>query len=212
MRYLRHLLAVLALSSLAWTGNLQAAETYQILGQLAPGADTATVTISNATPGVITWNSHPLAAGDQVEFTTTGSLPTGLSTGTKYFVISSGIGSNSFQVSATRGGSAINTSSAGSGTHTAYGYQAAYTPSGSNSAVLSSMHVCNRSSSSDTVRIAVVADTSAIANKNWIAYGTAVAGNDCIYPGSTTLQNGGYIYIFSNNGTTNINLFGAEEN
>lgn len=77
-----------------------------------------TPTISNASPAVVTLTSHGLVVGDSIYFTTTGALPTGLSINTLYYVISAGFGANSFQISATRGGSAINTSSAGSGTHT----------------------------------------------------------------------------------------------
>lgn len=86
------------------------------------GADCApesTVTISNAEPAVVTWTGHGLAAGQPVVFSTTGSLPTGLTAGTVYYVISAGLTTDAFQVSATAGGAAIDTSGAGSGTHTA---------------------------------------------------------------------------------------------
>jgi len=112
---------MMALSS-AITKRLDAA---WVVGTNQGGLDTGslstwtgTVTISNATPAVVTWTSHPLVAGDKVVFTTTGALPTGLTVGQTYYVISTGLGANSFQVSATPGGTAINTSSAGSGTHT----------------------------------------------------------------------------------------------
>jgi hypothetical protein len=86
------------------------------------GTKTATVagtcTISNASPAVITI-TNTCAAGDLVVFSTTGALPTGLTAGTIYYVISAGLSTSSFEVSATSGGSAINTSSAGSGTQTA---------------------------------------------------------------------------------------------
>ncbi len=82
-------------------------------------AATGTVTISQATPGVVTWTAHGLSAGAPVVFTTTGALPAGLTAGTTYYVLSSGLTANSFQVGATAGGAAINTTSAGSGTHTA---------------------------------------------------------------------------------------------
>jgi hypothetical protein len=78
---------------------------------------TSAVTITNASPGVVTWTAHGLQAGDAVVFTTTGSLPTGLTAGTVYYVKAPA--ANTFTVSATVGGAAINTSSAGSGTHTA---------------------------------------------------------------------------------------------
>lgn len=77
----------------------------------------ATVTITIASPGVATWNSHPLQNGDPVRLQTTGALPTGLAINTTYYVVSAG--ANTFQLSATRGGSAINTSGTQSGTHTA---------------------------------------------------------------------------------------------
>lgn len=73
-------------------------------------------TISNASPGVVTRAAHGLVNGDAIYFTTTGALPTGLAANTRYFVVSSA--TNTFSVSATRGGAAINTSSAGSGVHT----------------------------------------------------------------------------------------------
>jgi microcystin-dependent protein len=53
-----------------------------------------------------------------VYFTTTGALPTGISANTLYYVISAGFGANSFEISASRGGSAVNTSGSQSGTHT----------------------------------------------------------------------------------------------
>lgn len=80
---------------------------------------TATVTISVATPGVVTWNAHGLLAGQPVVFITTGVLPTGLTAGTTYYVHATGLTANTFSVSATVGGSAIATTAAGSGVHTA---------------------------------------------------------------------------------------------
>lgn len=80
-----------------------------------------TVTITIATPGVFTTPSaHGYIAGDQVSFTTTGALPTGILTATVYYVISASLTSTTFQLSATLGGSAINTSGSQSGVHTVY--------------------------------------------------------------------------------------------
>lgn len=76
----------------------------------------ATVTISIATPGVVTWNAHGLMAGQQVQLSTTGALPTGLAAATTYFVIP--VDANSFQLSATQNGAAINTTGSQSGVHT----------------------------------------------------------------------------------------------
>ena len=83
-----------------------------------PIPKSATVTISNASPGVITWTGHGLAVNTPVVFSTTGALPTGLTAGTTYYV-KTVLDASTFTVSATVGGTAVNTSSAGSGTHTA---------------------------------------------------------------------------------------------
>lgn len=81
----------------------------------------STVTISIASPGVVTWNNHRLNANDPVIFTTTGNLTSGLTAGTTYYVVGASITTNTFQVSATSGGSAINTTGNQSGTHTIIG-------------------------------------------------------------------------------------------
>jgi microcystin-dependent protein len=83
---------------------------------VVPSLGVATITI--ATPGVVTCNSHGLIAGDTVIFTTTGSLPTGLLNSAYYFVIATGLTSNAFQLSASDGGAAINTTGSQSGVHT----------------------------------------------------------------------------------------------
>lgn len=85
--------------------------------------NTSTVTISNASPGVISWTTHGLNIGSGLNFTTSGGLPTGLSVGTNYYVCTTGFGVNSFSVATSVdnafAGTCVNTSSAGSGTHTA---------------------------------------------------------------------------------------------
>lgn len=78
------------------------------------------VTISQASPGVVTWANHGLAAGTVVTLTTSGTLPTGLSPSTTYYVAASPApATNTFSLTAMPGGTAINTTGAGSGTHTA---------------------------------------------------------------------------------------------
>lgn len=75
-----------------------------------------TITVTIATPGVVTWTSHVLENGDPVVFTTTGILPTGITAGTTYYVINKA--TNTFQIAATVGGAAINTTGSQSGVHT----------------------------------------------------------------------------------------------
>jgi microcystin-dependent protein len=80
--------------------------------------------ITAASPGVVTVSSPdiPVSNGDAIIFIGSGSLPTGLTKGTQYFIVSAGVdGSDTFRVAATRGGAAINTSgSAMSGSILAY--------------------------------------------------------------------------------------------
>lgn len=75
----------------------------------------ATITI--ASPAVFTLAAHGYVADQAVTFTTTGSLPTGLSTSTTYYILSTGLTNDSFRVSTSVGGAAVNTSGTQSGTH-----------------------------------------------------------------------------------------------
>jgi hypothetical protein len=85
--------------------------------------NTATVTMTSANPCVITWTAHGLPVNTPVVFTTTGDLPTNIVAGTTYYIISTGLTTNEFQVSASLGGSAIDgTAGAQSGTHTGVAY------------------------------------------------------------------------------------------
>jgi microcystin-dependent protein len=88
-------------------------------------ASVGTCTITTASPAVVSLTAHGLVEGDAIYFTTTGTLPTGLSADTTYYVKSTG-NANTFQVSLTRtssataftAGTAVNATVAGSGTHT----------------------------------------------------------------------------------------------
>lgn len=84
------------------------------------GGRTFTVTI--ASPGVFTLNSHLFYEGQPVVLSTSGALPTGLSAATVYFLTATSLATNTFTLSATRGGAAINTSGSQSGTHTCTTY------------------------------------------------------------------------------------------
>jgi hypothetical protein len=80
-------------------------------------AQTFTVTI--ASPAVFSLTGHGFYEGMPLVFTTSGALPTGLTAGTTYFVIATGLTANAFEVSTSVGGSVVNTSGSQSGTHTA---------------------------------------------------------------------------------------------
>ena len=74
-------------------------------------------TVTLASPGVFTSTAHGLQIGAAIRFTTTGTLPTGLTAGVTYYVIATAFDANTFEVSLTPGGAAVNTSVAQSGVH-----------------------------------------------------------------------------------------------
>jgi hypothetical protein len=72
-------------------------------------------TISVGAPGVVTKAGHGFAIGDAVQFTA-GTVPTGLSLNTTYYIVAVGFTSGLFSVALTPSGSAITTTGvAGSG-------------------------------------------------------------------------------------------------
>jgi len=76
------------------------------------------ITVTIATPGVVTYVAHGMVANDAFEFATTGALPTGITAGTTYYVSATGLTADTFQFSATAGGASINTTGSQSGVHT----------------------------------------------------------------------------------------------
>ena len=90
---------------------------------LAAGQQTLT-SISVGTPAVFTINDHGLQAGASLVFSTTGTLPTGITAGKEYYIAENGLTNNTFRITETFGGTVlINTTGAGSGTHS---YQRLY--------------------------------------------------------------------------------------
>lgn len=112
--------ALAGTSKVDLTANVTAALTAVSLELNAWRNGTATITI--ASPGVVTFNSHLLNSinfYDPITFTTTGALPTGLSANTIYYAQS--VTTNTFRlIPAVGPGTAINTSGSQSGTHTCW--------------------------------------------------------------------------------------------
>jgi hypothetical protein len=81
----------------------------------------ATITVTIATPAVVSWTGHGLHEGSPVIFTTTGALPTGITAGTIYYV-GAAPGANSFNIATSianaAAGTLVNTSGSQSGVHT----------------------------------------------------------------------------------------------
>lgn len=84
---------------------------------IAPGSQTLT-SISVGDPAVFTKTDHRLQAGATLRFSTSGTLPTGLSANTEYYVLGDGLTNNEFRVTAIFDGTIpVATTGAGSGTH-----------------------------------------------------------------------------------------------
>jgi hypothetical protein len=95
----------------------------------------STVTLTLASPGVVNWPAHGLSPLSVVQFATNGSLPTGLTAGTNYYVTAgASLLTNSFQVSTTIAnavaGTSVNFTGSQSGTQTAVNSAAVPTATG----------------------------------------------------------------------------------
>lgn len=101
--------------------------TYSSLFALSPSI-TSIVTMTIASPCVVTWNSHGLATGQSIQFTTSGALPTFSTVQTVYFIRV--INANTFNLYTTLSNAMntgvttgiINTTGTQSGIHTALVY------------------------------------------------------------------------------------------
>lgn len=103
------------------SSNTAASTNTNLLGDAKASTNSATVTITIASPGVVSHTSHGLQTGDKVYLTTTGALPTGLTASTTYYVVK--VDANSYSLATTldnaAAGTKINTTGSQSGTHTA---------------------------------------------------------------------------------------------
>lgn len=78
--------------------------------------DPVTCTVTAATD-LVNATAHGLVAGNKVQFSTDTTLPTPLKANTDYFVLASGLVANSFKVSLTDAGTAVDITDTGTGTH-----------------------------------------------------------------------------------------------
>lgn len=97
-------------------GSTVSRSTYSALKAILAPSMVFTVTIAN--PAVFTSVAHGLVLGDKISLTSTGGFPSGLAVNTDYYVISAGLTADNFEVSTSRGGSAVVTTGSQSGVHT----------------------------------------------------------------------------------------------
>jgi hypothetical protein len=90
------------------------------LSTTATAAVAGTVTITIANPAVVSF-TNSFIAGQPVVFNTTGALPTGITAGTVYYVISAGLSGSAFEISVIQNGGGLATSGTQSGTQSISG-------------------------------------------------------------------------------------------
>lgn len=73
---------------------------------------------ASATTDLLTCNAHGLKEHYQIQVASSGTLPAGLSSSTRYFPVQ--VNPNSFSVALTPGGAVVDITDAGSGSHTFY--------------------------------------------------------------------------------------------
>src|SRR4051812_17433130 len=89
----------------------------QVVGWTPAGK---TSTVANATD-IFTSTAHGFLVDQKLRFTNSGgALPAGLLANPDYWVIAANLAANTFQVSTTKGGAALNVTTDGTGTTTAF--------------------------------------------------------------------------------------------
>ena len=91
---------------------------FAIEGGFTGLSGTSTVTITIASPAVVTWTNHLAVRGQAIKFSTTGALPTGITAGTTYYMLNIANNHNDFNIAATPNGTPINTTGTQSGVQT----------------------------------------------------------------------------------------------
>lgn len=101
-----------------YTVNAIAVDTSGTTIRLQQTITSSAVTVTATDPAVITYTNHGRAVNDAFQFTTTTTLPAGLSLLTTYYVRRV-LNVDTFTVSLTKGGAEIACTTVGTGTHTA---------------------------------------------------------------------------------------------
>jgi len=86
-----------------------------------------------------------------------------------------------------------------------------YTVPASRATVVSTLTVCNRSSSSATYRIAVRAAGAPLSNEHYIAFDTPIVGNDTVaLTLGLSLAETDVVTVYASTANVSFNLYGSE--
>jgi len=99
-----------------FTGLPSSLTPYFVFAEIKSKVSTFLPAAVNTAADQFTITDHGLVAGDNVTFSSSGTLPAGLTAGTTYYV--NVAASTTFEVSATYGGSSVDLTTTGTGTHT----------------------------------------------------------------------------------------------
>lgn len=146
----------------------------------------ATITVTIATPAVVSWTGHGLNEGEPVIFTTTGALPTGIVAGTIYFVARSP-NANDFNISTTVANAAAGTEIATSGTQSGIHTGTNRTSARATNGAISRLNGIYTNTNSVTLRYSGVATFTAPANTATFVGTILTTGT----AGTTTMEFGG---------------------
>lgn len=87
----------------------------------------------------------------------------------------------------------------------------AYTVPGATDTVVSSVIVCNRSSTATSFRISIAVAGAANSNEQYLAFDTAIAGNDVHeFTVGVTLNTTDVVRVYATLATLSFNIFGVE--
>tara|TARA_E500000331_G_scaffold119187_1_gene116385 strand:- start:200 stop:529 length:330 start_codon:yes stop_codon:yes gene_type:complete len=86
-----------------------------------------------------------------------------------------------------------------------------YLVPGSTEAIVSTIVVCNREAANNTFRIATKDDNSTVANQDYVAYDTVIAGNDTItFTLGITLETGAEISVGASDANVTFQAYGTQ--
>ena len=89
--------------------------------------------------------------------------------------------------------------------------QELYLVPASTEAIVSTIVVCNREAANNTFRIATKSDDSAVANADYVAYDTVIAGNDTItLTLGITLETGAEISVGASDANVTFQAYGTQ--
>jgi len=209
-RVIQHLTAGTASDRFTISTSAGGPEVYQTTATGSNGTGTFTMYPVSTS---LTWTAHGRSVGDQIRFTTAGTLPASLALATTYYIVKV-VDANTVQISATAGGTPIVFTDAGSGAHTAtlyYGSALVVACCGTGTVTLSSLTIpagtltrtgrleanylmsCQSNANTKTVSL-----TYALGN----AYSQPLTNTGCLALNKIFVANGATQVVTTNSGLT----------